>query len=152
MKKYLKVLALVLSIVLAAACFSGCKNNSGTSSGAAGEATIKIGGIGPTTGDNANYGQAVKNAAEMAVKEINAAGGVNGIQLELNFQDDESDPEKSVNAYNNLKDWGMQVLMGTVTTNPCLAVVEKTAQDNMFQLTPSASAEDVIKGNNVFQI
>ena len=147
MKKSLKVLALVLSAALIAACFAGCGDGNDAKSD-----TIKIGGIGPITGGAAVYGQAVKNAAEMAVEEINAAGGINGTSLEFNFQDDEHDPEKSVNAYNNLKDWGMQALMGTVTTAPCLAVVEKTYQDNMFQLTPSASATGVIKYDNTFQM
>lgn len=147
MKKSLKFLALVLSAALIAACFAGCGDGKDAKSD-----TIKIGGIGPITGGAAVYGQAVKNAAEMAVEEINAAGGINGTSLEFNFQDDEHDPEKSVNAYNNLKDWGMQALMGTVTTAPCLAVVEKTYQDNMFQLTPSASATGVIKYDNTFQM
>lgn len=147
MKKSLKVLALVLSVALLACCFASCGDSTTGSSD-----TIKIGGIGPITGGAAVYGQAVKNAAEMAVEEINAAGGINGVNLEFNFQDDEHDPEKSVNAYNNLKDWGMQALMGTVTTAPCLAVVEKTHEDNMFQITPSASATGVIKYDNAFQM
>lgn len=147
MKKSLKVLALVLSVALLACCFASCGDSTKSSSD-----TIKIGGIGPITGGAAVYGQAVKNAAEMAVEEINAAGGINGVNLEINFQDDEHDPEKSVNAYNNLKDWGMQALMGTVTTAPCLAVVEKTHEDNMFQITPSASATGVIKYDNAFQM
>lgn len=147
MKKSLKVLALVLSVALLACCFASCGDSTKGSSD-----TIKIGGIGPITGGAAVYGQAVKNAAEMAVEEINAAGGINGVNLEFNFQDDEHDPEKSVNAYNNLKDWGMQALMGTVTTAPCLAVVEKTHEDNMFQITPSASATGVIKYDNAFQM
>lgn len=114
--------------------------------------TLKIGGIGPTTGDAAVYGIAVKNAAQLAVDEINAAGGVNGMTLELNFQDDESDAEKSVNAYNTLKDWNMQVLVGTVTSTPCIAVAEKSAADNLFQLTPSGSAVECIANENVFRV
>ena len=104
------------------------------------EKVLKIGGIGPTTGAAAVYGEAVKNGAEMAVEEINKAGGIAGMQIEFKFQDDENDPEKSVNAYNNLKDWGMNLLMGTVTSNPCVAVADKTKADNMFQLTPSGSS------------
>lgn len=92
------------------------------------------------------------NGAQIAVDEINEAGGINGKKIEFNFQDDQSDAEKSVNAYNTLKDWGMQVLMGTVTTTPCVAVADKTAQDNMFEVTPSASSTDVIAGDNVFQV
>lgn len=119
--------------------------------GAADGATFKIGGIGPTTGDAAIYGTAVMNAAQIAVDEINAAGGINGYQIEFKFEDDQSDAEKSVNAYNSLKDWGMQMLMGTVTTTPCVAVADMTAADGMFQLTPSASSTDVIVNDNVFQ-
>lgn len=113
---------------------------------------FKIGGIGPITGGAALYGQGVMNAAQIAVDEINAAGGIAGCQIEYKFEDDQHDAEKSVNAYNALKDWGMQVLMGTVTTTPCVAVADKTAADGMFQITPSASSTDVIANDNVFQV
>ena len=115
-------------------------------------AAFKIGGIGPTTGAAAIYGTAVMNGAQIAVDEINAAGGINGYQIAYKFEDDQHDAEKSVNAYNSLKDWGMQMLMGTVTTTPCVAVVEKTAEDGMYELTPSASSTDVIDNDNVFQV
>ena len=113
---------------------------------------FKIGGIGPVTGGAAVYGVAVQHGAELAVKEINEAGGINGAQIEFNFQDDEHDAEKSVNAYNTLKDWGMQALMGTVTSGPCIAVADKTAADNMFQITPSGSAVECAANPNVFRI
>ncbi len=113
---------------------------------------LMIGGIGPLTGPAAAYGMAVKNGAEIAIEEINAAGGVNGMMLELNMQDDENDPEKAINAYNTLKDWGMQMLMGTVTSKPCIAVSAETAVDNMFLITPSASAVESIASDNAFRI
>ena len=123
----------------------------GEGSGAYTGTPIKIGGIGPITGGAAIYGQAVKNAEELAVKEINAANGSD--VFEWKFEDDEHDAEKSVNAYNTLKDWGLQVLAGPVTTTPSLAVAAETANDNIFMMTPSASAVDVIAaGDNVFQI
>ena len=112
---------------------------------------IKVGGIGPITGAAATYGNAVKNAEELAVKEINAANGSD--VFDWKFEDDEHDAEKSVNAYNSLKDWGMQVLAGPVTTTPTLAVAAESVNDNMFVLTPSASAQTVIEtGDNVYQI
>lgn len=117
-----------------------------------GEGTFKIGGIGPITGGAAVYGLGVMNGAQLAVNEINAAGGINGSQIEFNFQDDEHDAEKSVNAYNALKDWGMQALMGTVTSTPCIAVADKTAADNMFQITPSGSAVPCIANDNAFRV
>lgn len=114
--------------------------------------TFKIGGIGPTTGGAAVYGQAVKNAAELAVNEINEAGGINGKQVELNFQDDEHDAEKAVNAYNTLKDWGMQALLGTVTSTPCVAVANEAYADNMFLLSPSGSAVECVQYDNAFRV
>lgn len=111
---------------------------------------IKLGGIGPLSGGAAVYGIAVANGAKIAVDEINALGGR---QFELNFQDDEHDAEKSVNAYNALKDWGMQILVGTVTTTPSIAVSPESYADRIFMLTPSASSPLVIEGkDNVFQM
>lgn len=128
----------ILSVAGLAAC-----GNSGSSS-AGSSTTFKLGNIDPLTGGAAIYGNATKNGAQLAVDEINAAGG--SIQFEHNCQDDEHDPEKSVNAYNNLKDWGLQVLVGPTTTNPCVAVSAETNSDNVFELTPSASSNDVIGG------
>ena len=115
-----------------------------------GSGTLKIGGIGPLTGAAAIYGQAVKNGMQIAVDEINALGGV---QIDFQFQDDESDGEKAVNAYNNLMDWGMQVLAGPVTTGPSIAVSAKIYEERVFAMTPSASSTDVIDGkDNMFQV
>lgn len=146
-KSILKVLSVVLSLAMVTALAASCGNKAKSDSN-----TLKIGGIGPTTGGAAIYGQAVKNAAELAVKEINAAGGINGMQVEFKFEDDEHDAEKSVNAYNSLKDWGMQILMGTVTSTPCIAVSEYTKKDNMFQLTPSGSAVKCVQYDNAFRV
>ncbi len=150
MKKFISVM---LVAAMAVAALTGCGSNSGSSSKKDAD-KYYIGGIGPTTGATAIYGTAVKNGAQIAVDEINAAGGINGKQIEYRFEDDQNDAEKSVNAYNTLKDWGMQMLVGTTTTAPCIAVAGKTASDNMFQITPSASATDVLSsGNgNIFQV
>ncbi len=127
---------------------AGGDEGTGTASTASG--TFKIGGIGPMTGDAAIYGTAVMNAAQIAVDEINAMGG---IQFEFQPEDDEGDVERSVNAYNTLKDWGMQLLLGTVTTDPAISVSAEAYNDRMFMLTPSASSLDVIDGkDNVFQV
>lgn len=150
MKRFKKVLALALASAMAVGALAGCSGNAGTEGSASN--TFKIGGIGPTTGDAAVYGESVMNGAQIAVDEINAAGGINGYQIEFKFEDDTTTPEVAINAYNTLKDWGMDVLLGTVTTGACLGVVEKTAADNMFQITPSASNKDVVAGDNVFQV
>ena len=150
MKKFISIM---LVAAMAVTALTGCGSNSGSSSKKDAD-KYYIGGIGPTTGATAIYGTAVKNGAQIAVDEINAAGGINGKQIEYRFEDDQNDAEKSVNAYNTLKDWGMQMLVGTTTTAPCIAVAGKTASDNMFQITPSASAPDVLSsGNgNIFQV
>lgn len=150
MKKFISVM---LVAAMAVTALTGCGSNSSSSSKKDAD-KYYIGGIGPTTGATAIYGTAVKNGAQIAVDEINAAGGINGKQIEYRFEDDQNDAEKAVNAYNTLKDWGMQMLVGTTTTAPCIAVVGKTASDNVFQITPSASSPSVLSsGNgNVFQV
>ncbi|MCM1333703.1 MAG: ABC transporter substrate-binding protein [Bacteroides sp.] len=169
MKTLLKKLGAGLCTVAMLASFAGCSDegstpannddanananvNASSNEGGTTGGTLKIGGIGPITGGAAVYGQAVKNAAEIAVEEINAAGGINGMTVEFKYEDDVHDPEKSVNAYNTLKDWGMQILMGTVTSGPCQAVVEETHKDSMFQLTPSGSAVECVKYDNAFRV
>ena len=144
MKSLKKIVALLVVAVLVMTTLVACGGTT-KEEGNADATTFKIGGIGPTTGGAAVYGLAVKQGAELAVKEINAAGGINGFQIEFSMEDDEHDAEKAVNAYNSLKDWGMQVLMGTVTSGPCTAVVAKTQEDKMFQLTPSGSAVECIQ-------
>ena len=176
MKK--KMLSLVLAGAMTAAMLTGCGSSASTTSDATTEAaaetteeaagteesadaatstetsggTFKIGGIGPLTGGAAVYGNAAMNGSQIAVDEINAAGGINGMTVELNFQDDELDAEKSVNAYNALKDWGAQVLDGCVTSACSIAVSDKTAQDQMFQITPSGSAVECVANDNAFRI
>jgi len=170
MKKMKKFAGLALVAVLTVSSMAACGNNNsaGKDDAAAendtakeseskegnsgGGDTFKIGGIGPTTGGAAVYGKAVEIGAQIAVDEINAAGGINGAQIEFKFEDDEHDPEKAVNAYNTLKDWGMQTLLGTVTSSPCIAVADKTAQDNVFQLTPSGTAVKCVQYENAFRV
>jgi branched-chain amino acid transport system substrate-binding protein len=169
-----KLLSLTMAVAMAAslsACGSGkategssaaADTKAGAETTAAGETSdgaktsaegsFKIGGIGPITGSTAIYGQAVKNGAELAISEINAAGGIGGATIDFSFQDDEGDTEKAVNAYNTLKDWNMQMLIGTVTSAPCIAVGAESSNDNMFQLTPSGSAVDCTKFDNQFRV
>ena len=114
------------------------------------EDTIKIGLIGPQTGGAAVYGMAVARAAQIAVDEINAQGGV---QIALDVQDDEHDAEKSINAYNAVLDNGAQMILGSVTTTPCIAVAAQAYEERVFMLTPSASSPAVIEGkDNMYQV
>ncbi len=157
MKKKLLSLIMVGAMVLSmTACGQGGNTGSGnTGSGATGNGaltgTLKLGVIGPLTGGAAIYGNAVANGAKIAVDEINAEG--TGFTIELQAQDDEHDAEKSVNAYHQLQDWGVQAIAGTVTTTPCIAVSAEANSDRVFMLTPSASAVAVTEGkDNVFQL
>lgn len=160
MKNFKKVLALGLAFVMAFATVACGENAASTGNNKDGSVvsegssdTWKIGGIGPTTGGAAVYGMAVQYGAQIAVDEINAAGGINGKLVEFKFADDENNAEKSVNAYNSLKDWNMQILLGTVTSTPCVAVAAETASDNMFLLTPSGSSIDILTDKtNAFQV
>lgn len=169
--KMRRVMSALLAAAMTTALITGCGSGSGSSSSDSGAASdsgssaesssdsgsgdsgkIKIGGIGPVTGGAAVYGEAVKNGAELAVKEINEAGGIGGVEIDFNYQDDEHDPEKAVNAYNTLKDWGMQALLGTVTSAPCVAVSEVSQADNIFMLTPSGTAVECVQYDNAFRV
>ena len=149
-KTWAKVVVVALSCMMAFV-MAGCGGSGGDSSDS-GDNVLHLGGVGPLTGPAALYGTAVKNGAQLAVDEINAANP-DGVQLVWDMQDDEHDAEKSVNAYNKLVDDGMQVLVGTVTSAPCTAVAAEAYANRTFALTPSASAPAVTEGNdNVFQL
>ena len=166
MKKLLAMLLACLMVLSLAACGgndSGSGDDANTPAadnntpasddGASGEAggTFKIGGHGPLTGGAAIYGNAAKNGAQIAVDEINAEGGA--VQFELNYEDDEHDPEKAENAYNALKDWGMPLSLSGVTSKPAEATSTSHNDDRIFALTPSASSTAVVEGkDNVYQM
>ena len=144
-----KVFAVLMSVLMVAALFAGC----GAGKPAADNNTIKIGMTGPLTGEAAIYGTAVEAGMKIAVEEINAKAGENGLKIEFKAVDDEHNGDKAVTGYDSLMDWGMQFFAGTVTTDPALAIAPYAAQDNVFMLTPSASSVDVPKaGDNIFQM
>ena len=148
MKKFVAMMLTMLMVVsMLAACGSSAP---AADAPAADAAAIKLGMCGPLTGGAAGYGTAVQAGMQIAVEEINAKGG---LQFALNTQDDEHDTEKAANAYNALKDWGMQIMAGPVTTAPSNVVAAECAADEIFMLTPSASGVSVIEyGDNIFQI
>ena len=154
-----KTLCLLLALVMVVGMLAGCGSNAGNSADSEtaapanndGNPTFKIGCSGPLTGGAAIYGTAVVNAARIAVDEINA---MDGIHFEFQAQDDEADSgDKAINAYNTLMDWGMQVMVGTVTSGSGITVSAQAYQDRTFMLTPSGSSVDVIKDkDNAFQV
>ena len=150
MNKFMKkALALGAVALMATSALSGCgATNGGETSGE----TFKLGGMGPLTGAAASYGISVKQGAEVAVEEINANGGVLGMPIEFFYQDDESDAETAIGAYNKLMDNGIQALLGATTSGPTIAVTDLTKEDGILQLTPSGSALECTQYDNCFRI
>lgn len=146
MKKFLCMMMAVLMVAALAACGGEPANNGGNDTPDA--TTVKIGGIGPLTGAYANYGLSEKNGAELAVKEINEAGGIAGKQIELSYQDSQGESESAVNAYGKLMDWGMEVSLGCVLSGENASVVAAARDDDVLLITPSGSADKCIDGND----
>ena len=144
MKKFVAMMLTMLMVVsMLAACGSSAPVDA---------STIKIGMTGPLTGGAAVYGTAVEAGMKIAVEEINAAAG-DGLKIDFQSQDDEHDGEKALNAYNNLKDWGMQFFAGAVTTAPCLSIAPTAVEDNIFMMTPSGSSDKIPNtGANIYQM
>ncbi len=146
MKKFLCMMMAVLMVLAMAACGGEPANNGGNDTPDA--TTVKIGDIGPLTGAYANYGLSEKNGAELAVKEINEAGGIAGKQIELSYQDSQGESESAVNAYGKLMDWGMEVSLGCVLSGENASVVAAARDDDVLLITPSGSADKCIDGND----
>ena len=147
--KFIKITALILSLVMCLGLFAGCNSSD---SYTANNTEFVIGVSGPLTGGAAMYGNAVKNAAQIAVDEINAAGGLNGIKFKLVVTDDKHDANNVATNYSSMLEGGMQVSLGTVTTAPGLEFKNLSFDDNVFFLTPSASGDDIPTNPNGYQM
>ncbi len=157
MKSFKRILSIFLILLLSVAVFAGCDKGSKTIADPVpdkdGNITLLVGGIGALTGDYAVYGTAVKNGAQLAIDEINAAGGVNGLKFALDFQDSQGNPEAAVSAYGNLIDKGMVISLGGVMSGETSSIVAAAKDDGIFILTPSGSAKNCIEGNdNAFRL
>ena len=142
-----RVLAVVMiaAMLATALCFAGCGSSEKT--------TYFIGATGPLTGDAAQYGVAVKNGAEIAIEEINAAGGLNGVEFTFEMKDDKATSADATSGYYALMDAGMQISLGSVTSGSCEAFAAEAVKDNLFFITPSASAANVIADRpNAFRV
>ena len=154
-----KVLALVLVAVLCLGCFAACGGNGGKEKPVAGDnyaannTEYLIGCTGPLTGDAASYGISVQNGAQIAIEEINAAGGLNGVMFKFDMKDDKAGVPDAQTGYDALYEAGMQASIGSVTSGSAKAFGDKAAEDNVFFMTPSASAANVIEcGDNCFRV
>lgn len=155
MKKFTRVVAIVLTIAMATLMFASCnkQETNGPIKNDDGTYTVKIGGIGATSGAYANYGTSVKQGAQLAVDQINAAGGFDGIKFELLFADSQGVAESAVAAYGKLLDDGMIVSLGGTMSGETASIVAEGKEDGILILTPTASAKDAIAGNdNAFRV
>ncbi len=145
MKTFRKVLAVVMALTLVVTCFAACGGNK--------EQAYFIGATGPLTGPNQSYGNSVNNGAMLAVEEINAAGGLNGVSFKFEMKDDKSAEADAATGYDALFDDGMQISLGSVTSGSCEAFAKRAAEDNLFFITPSASQESIITDRpNAFRV
>ncbi len=167
MKKFSKVIALILSLSMVL-CFAACGGNTeettagneGTTGAdlaydltkegdyTADNTEFIIGGTGPLTGDTASYGISVQQGAQLAVDEINAAGGLNGINFKLDMKDDKGLSADASTGYDSLYESGMQASIGSVTSGAAESFANRADEDGVFSLTPSASADKVINASN----
>ena len=150
MKKMMKMVSVFLALVMVLSCLTACGSSAKKEEASAsdGDKDVMLGLIGPMTGDYANYGTSVRNGAQIAVDEINAAGGVNGWTFSLNTQDSQGDPDSAVSAYGKLMDDGMDVSVGCVFSGEAQSVITVAAADNILIVTPSSSAKDCITSND----
>ena len=142
----LKWISAVMILSVLVMCFAACGADTA-------EKTWKVGATGPLTGDASSYGISVKNGAQLAIDEINKAGGLEGYNFSFDMKDDQATAEQAGSGYDTLYEAGMQVSIGSVTSGSCQAFGTKAAKDNLFFITPSASAQAVIEtGTNAFRI
>lgn len=149
MKKIAKVTCMLLSLTLALSSLTACGSKESAASDASNSGDeVLLGLIGPMTGDYANYGTSVRDGAQIAVDEINAAGGVNGMKLALSTQDSQGDPDSAVSAYNKLMDDGMDISLGCVLSGEAASVITAAAADDILIITPTSSAKECIAAND----
>ncbi|MBP1552316.1 MAG: ABC transporter substrate-binding protein [Oscillospiraceae bacterium] len=149
-----KFLALFLAAAMLVSTMTACSSAPATEGGEGTETekVLLIGGSGPLTGDYATYGTSVKQGSELAAKEINAAGGVNGWTVEVRVEDDQADGAQAVQAYATLYDDGMDVTLGGTTSGACIAMTEEAVKDGMLLLTPSGSQLECTQYDNCFRV
>lgn len=148
MKTSMKIVAMLMAAMMLACLFTACGKDTNS-----GDKTFLLGCTGPLTGDASSYGISVKNGAQLAVDEVNAAGGVNGIKFTFDMKDDKATAEDAATGYDALMDASMQISLGSVTSGSCESFASKSVADNLFFMTPSASAANVIANRpNAFRV
>lgn len=158
MKKLLAVVLAACTAFALASCNNNAGNNGdnqGNSDGSytSGNTEYVIGCTGPLTGDASSYGISVQEGATLAIEEINANGGLNGVNFKLDMKDDKATAADAASGYDLLYEAGMQASLGSVTSGSCASFAAKAAQDHLFFITPSASAAAITDtGDNAFRV
>ena len=147
-RQFLAAAGVAAAASVLTACGGGSSASTASSGAAAGSATasgdtVKVGVLGPLTGQVSVYGKAVVNGATLYLKQVNEKGGVNGKQLEIITMDEQGDETQAVTCFTKMVDQGITALVGDVTTAPTLAVAAESAEYNMPMVTASATAEAV---------
>ena len=147
-RQFLAAVGAAAAVSALSACGSSSSSSTAVSGAASGSAsasgdTIKVGLLAPLTGDVSVYGIAVANGANLYIKQLNEAGGINGKQVEVVEMDEQGDATQAVTCFTQMVDQGITALIGDVTTTPTLAVVAETQDYNMPMVTASATAEAV---------
>ncbi len=149
MKTGNKTVSRIFTAVLACTMLTFGMSSCGSSAGYTENNTeFFIGATGPLTGDASSYGTSVEKGAELAIEEINNAGGLNGVKIHFEMLDDVATADKAATAYTTLYEKGMQISIGSVTSGSCASFASTSAEDKMLFMTPSASAADVIAASD----
>lgn len=102
-------------------------------------ADIKVGVIAPLTGPNAAFGAQLKNGAEQAAEDLNAAGGINGQKIQLVFGDDASQPAQGVSVANQFVGEGVKFVLGAFNSAVTMPSSEVFAENGILQITPGST-------------
>ena len=139
-----KLLSGLVALTMSASLLVGCGSSDSDS-------VIKIGGIGPLTGSASTYGNSAKEGAELLIKEINDAGGINGKQVELIFEDDQATPDGAMQAFNKLVDKdGVSAILGGVTSGATLAIAKNATERQIPMITPTGTEPSITNEGGEF--
>ena len=148
-RTFVKLGGVAAASIAGASILSGCGSSSGSG---AGSDVIKVGLMGPYTGDVAQYGLAVRAGAELYVSKFNDEGGANGKKIELDAQDEKGNATEAKNVYNKMVEDGVVGIIGDVTSAPSVAIAQASVADNMPLVSASATTADFITyGPNAFR-
>ena len=144
-KSFFSLLLVTCMMLSLAACGSsaGAAKTDAASDGAASDDKIVIGVISPNTGALAAYGNGIVTGVDLAVEQINAAGGILGRQVEVIKTDDQSDPTECLNAFNSLVAQGVGLIIGSATSGCTSAITDAANEEEICLLAPTATADSI---------